>query len=327
MARSVAIIGAGQIAYELVIAFGDEWRITLYARSEPQWLDELPCPFVRFERGKDQNPSADCVIDTIAFDASDVDGYDPESVGHLIAISSASVYKDAEGRTLDEAAAHGFPKFKGAITEGQTTVTPGPETYSTRKIRMEHAARARFGDRATILRPCAIYGAWSRHPREYWFVKRLLDGRHRIPVMHPDVSRFQTTSARDIAEFALQFAFGEIGGIFNIADEYAPTVAGIAHDIYEFTGMDADLVEVPTKVNPSIGRTPWSVPRPFLVDAAKARAAIGRPSSSYWPTVRDAIHWLVDYKPDDWRAAFPQLAAYPWDLFDYAAEDALLDAL
>ena len=40
-----------------------------------------------------------------------------------------------------------------------------------------------------------------------------------------------------------------------------------------------------------------------------------------------AVEWLVEYNPADWRAAFPQLTVYPWDLFDYAAEDAALDAL
>ena len=29
----------------------------------------------------------------------------------------------------------------------------------------------------TVLRPCAIHGLGSRHPREWWFVKRILDRR------------------------------------------------------------------------------------------------------------------------------------------------------
>lgn len=37
--------------------------------------------------------------------------------------------------------------------------------------------------------------------------------------------------------------------------------------------------------------------------------------------------WLADLNPADWRAAFPQLAAYPWDLFDYDAEDRFLASL
>jgi nucleoside-diphosphate-sugar epimerase len=327
MARSVAIVGAGQIAYEMVAAFSDDWHITLHARSAPQWLGAMPCPFVPFVRGEDEPPSADCVIDTIAFDEGDVLGYDPDRVGRLIAISSASVYRDADGRTLDEAATCGFPEFADPITEEQATAARGPDTYSTRKIRMETAARDRLGERATILRPCAIYGLWSRHPREYWFVKRLLDGRKRIPVMHPEISRFQTSNARDIAEFALEMAVGEIGGTFNIADENSPSVADIARYICEFTGRHAELVEVPANKNSTIGRTPWSVPRPFLVDGSKARTTCSRAGSTYWPNARNAVEWLVENNPEDWRAAFPQLTVYPWDLFDYAAEDAAMDAV
>lgn len=326
MARSVSIVGAGQIAYEMVAAFSNDWHVTLHARSEPQWLGAMPCPFVSFVREEDEPPSGDCVIDTIAFDEGDVSGYNPDRVGRLIAISSASVYCDGDGRTLDEAATCGFPQFDGPITEGQPTVAPGPDIYSTRKIRMETAARAQFGERATILRPCAIYGLWSRHPREYWFVKRLLDGRKRIPVMHPEVSRFQTTNARDIAELALGMASAEIGGTFNIADENGPSVADIARDICKFTGRHAELVEVPADKDSTIGRTPWSVPRPFLMDGSKARAACGRAGSTYWPDARDAVEWLVENNPDNWRSIFPQLASYPWDQFDYAAEDAFLES-
>ncbi|MBX7482693.1 NAD-dependent epimerase/dehydratase family protein [Qipengyuania qiaonensis] len=327
MARSVAIVGAGQIAYELVRAFGDEWQITLHARSQPQWLAEMPCPYEHYVRGETDVPGADCVIDTIAFDEGDVTGYDPDRVGRLIAVSSASVYCDAEGRTLDEAAQGGFPDFAELIAEDQATVAPGPDTYSTRKIRMENAVQELFGARATILRPCAIYGAWSRHPREYWFVKRLLDGRQHIPVLHPDVSRFQTTSARDIAGFALAIARQEIGGTFNIADEYGPSVRQIAHSIFEFLERKAELVEVPACEQSTIGRTPWSVPRPFLIDSAKASAACHRPAANYRPDAGEAVQWLVERNPADWRGAFPQLTVYPWDLFDYAAEDAVLEAM
>ena len=37
-----------------------------------------------------------------------------------------------------------------------------------------------------------------------------------------------------------------------------------------------------------------------------------------------AIEWLAKQNPSDWCSAFPQLAAYPWDLFDYEAEDRFL---
>jgi hypothetical protein len=54
-------------------------------------------------------------------------------VGALVVVSSASVYRDAAGRTLDEAAASGFPELPVPIPETQPTVEPGAATYSTRK--------------------------------------------------------------------------------------------------------------------------------------------------------------------------------------------------
>ena len=103
-------------------------------------------------------------------------------VGTLIVISSASVYRDAEGRSLDEAASGGFPDLPVPIGEDQPTVSPGPQTYSTRKAALEQALLENSRRPVTILRPCAIHGEGSRHPREWWFVKRILDGRREVPL-------------------------------------------------------------------------------------------------------------------------------------------------
>ncbi|MBO6525976.1 hypothetical protein [Erythrobacter sp.] len=327
MARSVAIVGAGQIAYELVAAFTDDWRITLHSRSKPQWLSEKPCPYERFVRGEDEVPTADCVIDTIAFDESDVAAYDPDNIGTLIAISSASVYCDASGRTLDEATTNGFPDFDAPITETQSTVAAGPDTYSTRKVRMENKAIEIFGNRATLLRPCAIHGAWSRHPREWWFVKRILDGRTRIPLAYCGKSQFQTTSARVIGEAAVAAAERSIGGIFNLVDGDTPTVAEIGQSISQSLGRIADFVLLDGEPLGSAGRTPWSIPRPMAISLARAVKALGSTDLPYAFAVDPAVDWLRNLNLADWRTALPQLAAYPWDLFDYAAEDAILGAL
>lgn len=155
-----------------------------FLRSRPAWF-QFGQQWRSYDNTRDPAPTADCVLDTIAFDARDVLRYDPEAVGRLIVVSSASVYCDAAGRTLDEGPVGGYPEFAGPITEDQATVAPAPATYSTRKIRMEEAATVRFGLHATILRPCAIHGPWSRHPREWWFAKRLLDNRPRIPLVDP----------------------------------------------------------------------------------------------------------------------------------------------
>ncbi|MXP32713.1 reductase [Erythrobacter jejuensis] len=266
------------------------------------------------------------VVDSIAYDADDIARYDPGAIGRLIAISSASVYCDAKGRTLDEAAQNGFPDFPGPIAEDQATVAGGPETYSTRKIRMEQEAQERFGDRASILRPCAIHGPWSRHPREWWFVKRLLDGRTRIPLAISGQSRFQTTAARTIGEFACHTAIGDHSGIYNIADADSPSVREIGEAIATYLEKQAKWVECEDYPEKGVGRTPWSIPAPMLVSGDKA-AATGFDTARPYRHGSDGFDWLAQQPRDDWRTAFPQLAAYPWDLFDYAAEDAVMDRL
>ncbi|MEL6530061.1 MAG: reductase, partial [Pseudomonadota bacterium] len=268
MARTVAIIGAGQIGYAAAFAFADRgWDVTIHSRTKPVWFDQAPYKFKTYIAGETTPSVADVVVDTIAFDADDVTRYDPDRIGRLIAISSASVYRDDAGRTLDEAAQNGFPEFDGPITEEQPTVSPGPETYSTRKVRMEDRTQELFGDRATILRPCAIFGEHSRHPREWWFVKRMLDKRSRIPLMFEGQSRFQPTDADDIGCFAVNVAEQELGGTYNVVTEDCPSVFEIGVTLaYEF---ECDPEFVLLDQSGIVGRTPWSVAKPFEVSGQK----------------------------------------------------------
>ncbi len=77
-----------------------------------------------------------------------------------------------------------------------------------------------------------------------------------------------------------------------------------------------------------VGRTPWSVPKPFTVSTQKQEQIAERGRvEPYGDTAPNSVEWLRDLNPSDWRAAFPQLAAYPWDLFDYEAEDAFFASL
>ncbi|MBQ94270.1 MAG: reductase [Actinobacteria bacterium] len=328
MARSVAIIGAGQIGHAAWQCLGDTAHVvTVHARSRPDWLSGFADHFLPYALNEQATPEAEVVFDTIAFDAADIERYDPDRIGRLVVVSSASVYCDAAGRTLDEAAQNGFPELEGPITEAQPTVSAGPETYSTRKTRMEECALELFGDRATILRPCAIYGSHSRHPREWWFVKRMLDGRRRIPLACSGNSKFQTTSSGLIGDFVSSAIERELGGIYNIADGSSPSVLEIGKAISRIVGADVQFEPMEGYPDNFVGRTPWSVPRPFVVDGRKAMKDGGLATIGYEVAAEEAVTWLRDLAPADWRTTFPQLAAYPWEHFDYAAEDALLGAV
>jgi len=67
------------------------------------------------------------------------------------------------------------------------------------------------------------------------------------------------------------------------------------------------------------------VQRPFVLDMAAAIALGYRPRISGYESVAKTCDWLVQTTAGrDWRALLPTLASYPYDLFDYASEDAAL---
>jgi nucleoside-diphosphate-sugar epimerase len=269
---------------------------------------------------------ADALIDTVAFRPEHADQLAEISsnVGALAVISSASVYQDEKGRTLDEARAGGFPDFPDPIQETQATVPPGAQTYSTRKAALEQKLFEESKAPVTILRPCAVYGTHSLHPREYWFVKRMLDQRPMIPLAFRGESRFHTTSVDNIAALARLCMEKPGTRVLNIADPQALTVTEIGTAIARCAGFKGrfhliDNDEYP----PSIGATPWSVPAPFTLDMSAALALGYQPVASYESAVGAVCRWLAEAAPQNWRAAFPILASYPNDQFDYSAEDVL----
>ncbi|WP_073973249.1 NAD(P)H-binding protein [Erythrobacter donghaensis] len=334
MSKAFILGGTGQIG--LAVAerlLEDGWQVTLGSRGRqqlPSHITEIGAKLCRVDRSEFVelasaiDSGCDLLIDTVAFDAAHARQLlaVQHNVGQIIAISSASVYSDAQGRTLDEARQNGFPELPHRMTEEQSTVEPGPSTYSTRKVAMERALMEGAKCPVAVLRPGAIHGPFSAHPREWWFVKRLLDGRERIPLAYDGRSQFQTSATENIGALVSTLAGSRLGGIFNIGDPDAPTVLEIGKAIVAECAIDADLVLVDTQTYPPrVGATPWSVPKPFTISDAKARSAGYRPVGSYRETVSRTCRWLMEHNPDNWRARFPQLALYPYDMFDYAAED------
>ena len=329
------IIGAGQIGRAVAETLLDRgWSATLASRNGglPAELARRGATAVSLDRAEPGalaralGTGADLLLDTVAFDAADADQLVELSgdAGRIVAISSASVYRDPAGRTLDKARENGFPDLPERMTEDQPTVDPGPATYSTRKVAMER--RLLDGARApvTILRPCAIHGPHSCHPREWWFVKRLLDGRARIPLAHRGESRFHTSATVNIAALVAAVADARGTQVLNAVDPDPLSVREIGRTIIAALGRDAELIPVPDDGPAGVGATPWSIPRAFTFSDAAARTIGYAPVGAYAETAAPACRWLADHAPADWRAAFPALAAYPWNLFDYAREDAWL---
>jgi nucleoside-diphosphate-sugar epimerase len=333
--RAFIVGGTGQIGRAVAAELLSRgWHVTIAARGgrlPPEHLLQQGAEFVGFDReepgalAKAIGGGADAIIDTVAYDeghARQLLGIE-EDVGAFVVISSASVYRDREGRTLDEAGETGFPDLPEPIPETQPTVDPGPMTYSTRKVALERTFLDNARRPATILRPCAIYGPHSSHPREWWFVKRMLDGRPFIPLAYEGKSRFHVSAVANIAALAAIALEHSAVGILNAADPEAPSVAEIGALIAGHMRYEGRIVGIGADAPANVGLSPWSIPRPFILDMQAAATLGYTPRTTYRQAVGPLCDWLARQDPGAWQAAFPVLADYPWPVFDYASEDKL----
>ena len=340
MTRQAFIVGGtGQIGCAIASNLLEHgWRVTASHRGHrppPADLLKLGLKTVTLDRenfgdlASALGSGADILIDTVAYDETHARQLLAlqKSVAAILVISSASVYRDAKGRTLDEAKQNGFPEFDEPIGEVQATVDPGPETYSTRKVALERTLLDHTNCPVTVLRPCAIHGSGSLHPREWWFVKRIRDGRQVIPLAYEGRSHFHTTSVRNIAELVRISLEAPGTRVFNIGDPDPPKVAEIGRIIARHMKYEGRIVGIRgSEYPPQVGATPWSCPRPFLIDGHAALAIGYRPVETYAEAMSETCSWLAaiaDQAP--WPELFPVLAQYPRDLFDYATEHEFLE--
>ena len=275
----------------------------------------------------------DLVLDCVAFTPADVAPYSAIAgdVGSLVVVSTASVYLGANGTWMDAATGDDdFPRLAVPVTENDPIVTAEVEGYSPQKAAMERALLAVEGLPVTILRPGAIHGPGSPALREWYFIKRALDGRRRVPLIDRGESRFATSATTVIAELVRLAA--EIPGrrVLNAVDEPTPTVLEIGQAVFAHLGHSAEFDLLPRGAGgpeSSVGQTPWSVPVPVVLSMQAAREQLGyEPRSSHRTTIGPAIDdLLAALSGADWRERFPGLTRYGAEgWFDYAAEDALL---
>ena len=334
MSNRIFIIGGGgQIGRAVALKFLTlGWNVISSGRkvpSEPINNDRIR--YVTVDRHDTRrmreaiSPGVDLLLDCLSFDESDSNQLVElqDLVGRICVISSASVYMDDQGRTLDEASDFGFPDFGGPLNIDHRIVEPGPATYSTRKVAMELRLLSGAAEKSTILRPCAIYGPHSKHAREWFFVKRLLDGRKQIPLAYEGKTRFHTTSVKHIAQAVAAAIESATPSTMNVVDPQAPTTREIGEAIMSAAGVYAEIIGLPVvdEYPPSVGANPWGLKRDMICVVSNAYSPIGE----YGDLIKPTIDWLMsDLDLVDWKSELPVLAAYPFSLFDYEKEDELL---
>ncbi|MFE8992222.1 NAD-dependent epimerase/dehydratase family protein [Streptomyces collinus] len=336
MRRAVVIGAGGQIGRPAVQALArDGWEVTAVSRGggrDENWPGEVRTR--RLDREDDAALGAlvgdgcELVVDLVAYGARharQLTGL-ADRIGAAVVVSSVSVYEDGQGRGFDTMGEpDGLPRYPVPIGEHQVTVPPGDTTYSTHKVALERELLS-AADRlpTTVLRPGAIHGPYSPLPRELYFVKRNLDGRHRRVLAFRGESLFHTSAARNIAELIRLAAARPGSRVLNACDPLPPAVSEIGAAVDAVMGVETETVLLDGPAQASVGSSPWSVELPVVCDMSAAERELGyRPVVSYPESLPQTVEWLTGtLSGQDWREAFPTLArAYP-DLFDYAAEDA-----
>jgi nucleoside-diphosphate-sugar epimerase len=239
------------------------------------------------------------------------------------------VYADEQGRTLDEAqGVDDFPEFPVPIPESQPTVEPGDATYSTKKAAVERILLENERTPAAIARPCAIYGRGDRMAREWFFVKRAIDRRPYIVLANRGLGHFHTVAAENVGEVIRLLAASPRTGVFNSGDPDPPRVVDIARTIGAAAGHPFTEILLPDAAGRrELGQTPWSTPKPLLVDMTKAEEELGYRAAATWAeAIARQVQWLLEAtRGRDWRETLTRGADYL--SFDYDEEDAFMAKL
>ena len=336
MARRAFLLGGtGQTGRALIPRLQRRgWEVVVGSRGE----HELPrgVDHVQVDRAETAaleqalGNGTDVLVDFVAFEPEHAEQLLAlkELIGSLVVISTASVYTDRDGRTFEEAKTpEQFPRFPVPINErGQPTVEPGDATYSTKKAAIEQVLLRQDALPATLIRAGAIYGPGGS-VREWYFVKRILDERPYVILGDRGRSRFHPVSTENLAELIWLSAEHPGKRVLNAGDPGPPTLLEISRAIAAALGHDWTEVLLSAPGEPC--ETPWSCPRPVVLDMTEAAFEVGyRPVTTYERAVRSTCEWLVEAtKERPWEELMPRMAEYLQDAFDYEAEDEFLRAL
>ena len=226
----------------------------------------------------------------------DVSGYVPRHVGQATAalgdrvgrylfISSHAVYvQDGVGPGSDEDTPRRAPVRDTEELDG--------DTYGPCKVACEDDVLARYGERATIVRPGKVAG--PHDPSDmftYWVRRAAAGGRVALPG-DPD-QPVQVVDVRDLARLVVRLADDDRPGVFQAVGPAEPvTLGGLIHTCAAAAGTRVEIVpvDVPADELPPLFplvRANWASQQR---SSARARAA-GLPATPLAVTAADVLAW------------------------------------
>ena len=336
--RALVLGGTGPIGRATALRLLEAgWQVDVTGRDPTRMPDDLARAggrFVASDRADARQleavlgDGADLVVDCICFTAADAHLLLPlaRNATSTVMISSKAAYVDAGGRhsNSDEP-----PRFDGPIRETQATLPPGAgdhttrEGYGSNKVAAEHVL-LESGAPVTVLRPSKVHGVGGMRPREWVFVKRVLDRRPAVVLAGRGAGVDHTTAAANIAALVEIAAALPGRRVLNSADPDAPSGVEIARTVARQLGYAWEEVLLDDGVDATLGRHPWDGRPPIVLDTSAAVELGYVPVGDYAATVTAELDWLV-------AAVRGGLALELDDAFfrpflDYAAEDRYLAA-
>jgi len=331
MSCAVVLGGTGQVGRAVasrLLAAG--WEVTLTGRDPAKMPAELAAAGVRFVEGDRSDPGhlaaalgrgADLLVDNVCYTAEQARLLARllGQVGSTVMLSSKAVYVDGNGNHSNSDVR---PDFGGPISESQPTMAPGDMPYDSRegyganKVAAEQVLLD-SGLPVTVIRPSKVHGAGAARPREWHFVKRVLDRRTAVLLAHRGEGADHPTAAANIAALVEVAAAQPGRRVLNCADPDTPNGLDISRTIARQLGHEWEEVLVD---GDEPGSHPWDVVPPIVLDMAAAAELGYVPAGDYASTVAAEIDWLVE-------SGAPPDAEFFASSFDYAIEDRYLSAI
>ena len=340
MPRALILGGTGLIgraAAGRLLAAG--WQVDVTGRYAGHLSPELADAGVRFipaDRADGgalaaaAGDGADLLVDCVCYTSADAVRLLPlaRAATSTVMISAKAVYVDAAGNHLNSEVG---PRFDGPVSEDQPTMAASDsdfrsrEGYGANKVAAEHVLLD-SGAPVTVLRPSKVHGPGAPRPREWVFVKRVLDRRPAVFLARRGEGVDHTTAAANVAALIETVAAQPGRRVLNSADPDAPSGLEIARTIAALLGHSWEEVLLDAGAEPELGHHPWDAEYPIVLDMTAAEKLGYVPAGNYAQTVAAEVDWLVSAAgaAED-RAALPWLGNGYFDaMFDYAAEDRYL---
>ena len=217
----------------------------------------------------------------------DVSGYVPRHVGQAM-----GALGDRVGRYLFISSNAVFdPTGSARRPPRRDTEERRGDSYGPLKVACEDDVLARYGSRATIVRPGQVVGPHDPHGTLTYWVRRAAQGG-RVELPGQPEQPVQVLDARDLGRLVVQLLLDDRDGAYTAVGPAEPTtMAGLVATCARVAGTTVEVVPVRSKARAPLVRPAPEWPSQRR-DPAPARAA-GMPATPLAATVADVLASLA----------------------------------